>query len=160
MPRSKAPRKKARVATAGMSAAERRLMLSPNLRRIRDQLILPAHVGLRAMEQSDDRDALQTARDMIAATLDWMCVALTKSNRDVGPVDAALEAFIPIATRFDAGGSLRGTGEQIQILRRGITYCDEMLGTLRFGAIAEASIEVAKAVDKINPNATTFVMRV
>lgn len=114
---------------------------------IRDEYVTPAYMGLQIMVESADRTAQQYGRDHIAGTLDVMLAATEGTKIDQAPIQAGLEAFLPVAQRFDAGGPLRADGAQLQAIRAAIVHIDDCIGRLRTHQIIKAVQTVNDALD-------------
>lgn len=139
MPRSAKPRR----------AYRPRLIGRPVLARMRDALILPAYSALETLRTSTDVDALESARHTLAALLDYLWVAFTRSKRDVTTTEAGLNALRGLIARHSRTGTWRCTGEELAALRASVIEADQVLPLLRTDQLTAALATVYAAMDRI-----------
>ena len=121
----------------------------PVLDRMRNDLILPCYSSLEILRTSTDTDALESARHTLAAMLDYMLVALARDDRDLQPVEDALDALRAVIARHRRTGAWRCTGEELQALRLAVSYSDQVLPLLRTDQLTAALVTVNAAMDRI-----------
>jgi hypothetical protein len=139
MPRSAKPRR----------AYRPRLIGRPVLDQMRNNLILPAYSALETLRASDDAAALESARHTLAALLDYLWVALTRSKRDVATTEAGLDALRGLIARHGRTGIWRCSGEELAALRASVIEADQVLPLLRTDQLTAALATVYAAMDRI-----------
>jgi hypothetical protein len=139
MPRSAKPRR----------ADRPRLIGRPGLDQMRNNLILPAYSALETLRASDDAAALESARHTLAALLDYLWVALTRSKRDVATTEAGLDALRGLIARHGRTGIWRCSGEELAALRASVIEADQVLPLLRTDQLTAALATVYAAMDRI-----------
>lgn len=139
MPRNARPRKAYRPKPVGR----------PVLDRMRNALILPAYSALETLRASDDAEALESARHTLAALLDYLWVAFTRSQRDVTATEAGLDALRGLIARHSRTGAWRCTGEELAALRASVIEADQVLPLLRTDQLTAALATVYAAMDRI-----------
>jgi hypothetical protein len=139
MPRSAKPRR----------AYRPRLIGRPVLDQMRNNLILPAYSALETLRASDDAAALESARHTLAALLDDLWVALTRSKRDVATTEAGLDALRGLIARHGRTGIWRCSGEELAALRASVIEADQVLPLLRTDQLTAALATVYAAMDRI-----------
>lgn len=121
----------------------------PVLDRMRNALILPAYSALETLRASDDAEALESARHTLAALLDYLWVAFTRSKRDVTTTEAGLDALRGLIARHSRTGTWRCTGEELAALRASVIEADQVLPLLRTDQLTAALATVYAAMDRI-----------
>lgn len=139
MPRNARPRKPYRP----------RLVGRPVLDQMRNNLILPAYSALETLRAGTDDTALESARHTLAALLDYLWVALTRSGRDVATTEAGLEALRGLIARHKRTGAWRCTGGELAALRTSVIEADQVLPLLRTDQLTAALATVYAAMDRI-----------
>ena len=114
---------------------------------LRDQLILPSYSALQTLQFSGDADALWSARNCLAALVEYMLVALQDAGRPAGQIEAGLAALRVMISRHDAGQPFRATSAELEALRAAVRHADDVLGTLRTDQIIRAVARVNEAID-------------
>ncbi|MFE8033832.1 hypothetical protein [Thiohalocapsa marina] len=121
----------------------------PVLDRMRNDLILPAYSALETLRTGTDPDALESARHTLAALLDYLWVALTRSGRDVATTEAGLEALRGLIARHQRTGAWRCTGSELAALRASVIEADQVLPLLRTDQLTAAMVAVLAAMDRM-----------
>jgi hypothetical protein len=119
------------------------------LDQMRNNLILPAYSALETLRASDDAAALESARHTLAALLDYLWVALTRSKRDVATTEAGLDALRGLIARHGRTGIWRCCGEELAALRASVIEADQVLPLLRTDQLTAALATVYAAMDRI-----------
>lgn len=121
----------------------------PVMARMRDDLIVPAHIALRSIERSDNTEALSSAGHTLGALLNTMLAALHSDRRPTVLIRAGMDALQGALDRQARTGVLRCTGPELAALRAAITHADEMLPLLRTDKIIAALLKVDRAMARI-----------
>lgn len=115
---------------------------APLGRAMRDELILPAYSSLTVLQQVNDIDAQESAWHTLTALFNYIYVARTLNSADSQPVQDGLSTMKLIRTRFNQTGVIRATGPELTTIKHGVSWCDDILGTLRTDLIQRAVLQV------------------
>lgn len=115
----------------------------------------PSYMALQTLATSVRKEDLVSARHTLVALFNYLSTAALIDDRDVEQVQEGLQAIFVMDARFERTGVVRPSGEELQVLRAAVAWCDRTLPYLRTDLLAEARTKVNAALREMKGEACT-----